>query len=98
MSDVATSIVSVNGVSSPILQAGDPQSTEAVVFVHGNPGPKEDWQDLLERTGSLFGGCPRHAGLWRCRQAAGSSTTRARATPGISPGSWSSSASSASTW
>ena len=50
MSDVATSTVSVNGVSSPILQAGDPRSTEAVVFVHGNPGPKEDWQDLLQRT------------------------------------------------
>jgi pimeloyl-ACP methyl ester carboxylesterase len=36
-----------------VLQAGEPDATEAVVFVHGNPGPKEDWEDLLRRTGEF---------------------------------------------
>jgi pimeloyl-ACP methyl ester carboxylesterase len=53
MSGVATTIVTVNGVSSPTLEAGDADSTEAVVFVHGNPGPKEDWSDLVRRTGEF---------------------------------------------
>jgi pimeloyl-ACP methyl ester carboxylesterase len=53
VSDVATTTVSVDGVRSPALQSGDSQATEAVVFVHGNPGPKDDWQDLLERTGEF---------------------------------------------
>jgi len=26
---------------------------EAVVFVHGNPGPADDWRDLLARAGEL---------------------------------------------
>ncbi len=33
----------------PCSQAGDRSAREAVVFVHGNPGPKEDWEDLLAR-------------------------------------------------
>lgn len=28
----------VAGLRTPLLQAGDPQADEAVVFVHGNPG------------------------------------------------------------
>jgi pimeloyl-ACP methyl ester carboxylesterase len=28
---------------------GDPDSSEAVVFVHGNPGSRRDWDDLLSR-------------------------------------------------
>jgi pimeloyl-ACP methyl ester carboxylesterase len=32
---------------------GEAEASEAVVFVHGNPGPKEDWQDLLQRTGDF---------------------------------------------
>ena len=56
MSDVATTTVSVDGVLSPVLQSGDPQVTEAVVFVHGNPGPKDDWEDLLQRTGEFARG------------------------------------------
>jgi pimeloyl-ACP methyl ester carboxylesterase len=98
MSDVATSTVSVNGVSSPILQTGDPQATEAVVFVHGNPGPKEDWQDLLERTGEFARAVAPDIRVMALPTSRGSSTTRVRATPGISPGSWISSASSESTW
>lgn len=53
MSKLADAAVTVDGVSSPLLQAGDVGATEAVVFVHGNPGPKEDWQDLLQRTGAF---------------------------------------------
>jgi pimeloyl-ACP methyl ester carboxylesterase len=54
MNGLTTTEVTVNGVRSPVLQAGEPEASEAVVFVHGNPGPKEDWEDLLRRTG-VFG-------------------------------------------
>jgi pimeloyl-ACP methyl ester carboxylesterase len=53
MSQPTATVVTVNGVRSPVLQAGDIEATEAVVFVHGNPGPKEDWVDLLQRTGEF---------------------------------------------
>lgn len=45
--------VSVRGVRSPVLTAGPPDGAEAVVFVHGNPGPADDWRDLLTRAGEL---------------------------------------------
>jgi pimeloyl-ACP methyl ester carboxylesterase len=38
--------VSVNGVTSQYLEGGDTRSTEAVVFVHGNPGSCRDWEPL----------------------------------------------------
>ncbi|HEX3834484.1 MAG TPA: alpha/beta hydrolase [Solirubrobacteraceae bacterium] len=41
------------GVRSPVLEAGPADATEAVVFVHGNPGPAEDWRDLLGRAGEF---------------------------------------------
>lgn len=41
--------ISVHGVRSPYLHHGPEQASEAVVFVHGNPGPKEDWSVLMER-------------------------------------------------
>lgn len=47
---VATTSATVGGVRSPILQAGDAAASEAVVFVHGNPGPGEDWRSLLSET------------------------------------------------
>ncbi len=53
MNALATTTVVVDGVRSPMLQAGEAEAGEAVVFVHGNPGPKEDWQDLLSRTGEF---------------------------------------------
>jgi pimeloyl-ACP methyl ester carboxylesterase len=53
MNGLTTTAVTVNGVRSPVLQAGEPDATEAVVFVHGNPGPKEDWEDLVRRTGEF---------------------------------------------
>jgi pimeloyl-ACP methyl ester carboxylesterase len=41
------SVVTVAGISSPILSAGDASSSDAVVFVHGNPGSSADWKGLL---------------------------------------------------
>jgi len=43
----------VRGVRSPVLEAGPPQASEAVVFVHGNPGAGEDWADLLVQVGAF---------------------------------------------
>ncbi len=42
------SAVTVAGIRSPIVQAGDVTSTEAAVFVHGNPGSTSDWVDLIQ--------------------------------------------------
>jgi pimeloyl-ACP methyl ester carboxylesterase/2-polyprenyl-6-methoxyphenol hydroxylase-like FAD-dependent oxidoreductase len=50
---VSTVEVSVRGVRCPVLAAGPPDGAEAVVFVHGNPGPADDWRDLLARAGEL---------------------------------------------
>ena len=51
--DIATVEVSVRGVRSPVLTAGPPDGAEAVVFVHGDPGPADGWRDLLARAGEL---------------------------------------------
>lgn len=48
-----TASVTVDGVRSPVLEAGPADATEAVVFVHGNPGVAEDWRALLEPTGAF---------------------------------------------
>jgi pimeloyl-ACP methyl ester carboxylesterase len=37
---------SVHGVRSAVYDSGPASSSEAVVFVHGNPGPLDDWEDL----------------------------------------------------
>ncbi|MEA2213643.1 MAG: hypothetical protein QOF83_3591 [Solirubrobacteraceae bacterium] len=52
-STLTTTAVTVNGVRSPVLEAGDQTASEAVVFVHGNPGPAEDWTSLLGRAGEF---------------------------------------------
>jgi pimeloyl-ACP methyl ester carboxylesterase len=46
-------ILAVDGVRAPMLQAGPAEATEAVVFVHGNPGSSQDWARLVERTGTF---------------------------------------------
>jgi pimeloyl-ACP methyl ester carboxylesterase len=53
MSGVRTESVVANGVCSPVLCAGASDTGEAVVFVHGNPGPAEDWRELLSHTGEF---------------------------------------------
>ena len=42
-------VLTVAGLKSPALIAGDAGSSDAIVFVHGNPGSSQDWQDLVER-------------------------------------------------
>jgi pimeloyl-ACP methyl ester carboxylesterase len=43
--------VSVDGVRSPVLEAGPEGAGEAAVFVHGNPGSTHDWARLVEAVG-----------------------------------------------
>jgi len=45
--------VAIAGVRSPILHAGPSDASEAVVFVHGNPGQGDDWSDLMGRVGEF---------------------------------------------
>jgi pimeloyl-ACP methyl ester carboxylesterase len=48
-----TTEVTVRGVRSPVIEAGPAGATEAVVFVHGNPGVGRDWLPLLEPAGAF---------------------------------------------
>jgi pimeloyl-ACP methyl ester carboxylesterase/2-polyprenyl-6-methoxyphenol hydroxylase-like FAD-dependent oxidoreductase len=41
----------VDGVRTPLREAGPPDASEAVVFLHGNPGSSADWGPLLAATG-----------------------------------------------
>ena len=43
----------VDGVRTPLREAGPPTDTDAVVFVHGNPGSSADWDRLLAAVGDL---------------------------------------------
>jgi pimeloyl-ACP methyl ester carboxylesterase len=43
--------ISVDGIRSPVIEAGPAEATEAVVFVHGNPGSTRDWEGLLVSVG-----------------------------------------------
>lgn len=53
LAPVTEAAVTVGGVRSPYLHAGPTGVGEAVVFVHGNPGPAQDWRRLLARTGAF---------------------------------------------
>ena len=50
---VSSDAVTVGGVQSPYLHAGPTDAGEAVVFVHGNPGPAQDWRRLVARIGAF---------------------------------------------
>jgi len=39
----------IAGVNTPTYEAGPRDRGEAVVFVHGNPGPSDDWERLAPR-------------------------------------------------
>jgi pimeloyl-ACP methyl ester carboxylesterase len=43
----------VGEIGSPVIEAGPADAREAVVFVHGNPGSRTDWIELLEAVGAL---------------------------------------------
>lgn len=53
MATISTSHVTVDGVRSLVRSGGAPGASEAVVFVHGNPGSSEDWLDLLPHAAEL---------------------------------------------
>jgi pimeloyl-ACP methyl ester carboxylesterase len=46
-----SSQITVGGLSTPLIEAGPQDRTEAVVFVHGNPGSSQDWDQLLPAVG-----------------------------------------------
>jgi pimeloyl-ACP methyl ester carboxylesterase len=41
--------IRVAGVKTPTYEAGPRDRGEAIVFVHGNPGPSDDWERLATR-------------------------------------------------
>jgi pimeloyl-ACP methyl ester carboxylesterase len=53
MADLAKQDVVVEGVRSLVRTGGPGDASEAVVFVHGNPGSSEDWLDLLAAVGEF---------------------------------------------
>ena len=46
--------IEVGGVGAVVRQCGDPNSEEAVVFVHGNPGPSDDGDFIAEQIGDRY--------------------------------------------
>jgi pimeloyl-ACP methyl ester carboxylesterase len=38
--------VSIDGIRTPLLELGPSDASEAVVFIHGNPGSIRDWESL----------------------------------------------------
>jgi pimeloyl-ACP methyl ester carboxylesterase len=45
--------LSVAGTRTPLLEAGPADASEAVLFVHGNPGSGSDWTALLDAAGAV---------------------------------------------
>ena len=45
--------LSVAGTQAPMIEAGPADATEAVVFVHGNPGSCSDWTALVDAAGAF---------------------------------------------
>ena len=53
MSGISTGEISVAGLCTPLIQAGPENASEAVVFLHGNPGSRLDWEALVEGAGEF---------------------------------------------
>ena len=47
-------LLQVGEITTPLIEAGPPESAEAVIFVHGNPGSSTDWSALVESSGALM--------------------------------------------
>jgi pimeloyl-ACP methyl ester carboxylesterase len=47
MSEIKRTRIDVDGIADRAILAGPEDSTEAVVFVHGNPGSADDWESLV---------------------------------------------------
>jgi pimeloyl-ACP methyl ester carboxylesterase len=52
MEMLRTSTAVVHGVSCRVREAGPLSSSEAVVFLHGNPGPSDDWEFVAPDVGA----------------------------------------------
>jgi pimeloyl-ACP methyl ester carboxylesterase len=50
--DIAVRELRVDGVRTPLREAGPRTGPEAVVFIHGNPGSSADWEPLLRAVGA----------------------------------------------
>ena len=48
---MTTRELNLDGVRTPLREAGPADASEAVVFVHGNPGSGADWEPLLAAVG-----------------------------------------------
>jgi pimeloyl-ACP methyl ester carboxylesterase len=48
-----TTSICVDGMTSPLIEAGPHDAEEAVVFVHGNPGSIADWTRLVSHVGEF---------------------------------------------
>src|SRR5207248_1694022 len=53
MSALRERTLQVGEVRTPAIEAGPGEATEAVVFVHGNPGSSTDWTGLVQSAGEL---------------------------------------------
>jgi pimeloyl-ACP methyl ester carboxylesterase len=53
MSALRHGSVEVGGIRSPLIEAGPENASEAVVFMHGNPGSSSDWTALVQAAGEL---------------------------------------------
>ena len=53
MAHVVATVVRISDVETLVRQAGPPDSSEAVVFVHGNPGSSEDFDELVPHVGDF---------------------------------------------
>jgi pimeloyl-ACP methyl ester carboxylesterase len=53
VAEIRESEVVAGGVRSPLLEAGPEEAAEGAVFLHGNPGSRLDWEDLVARVGEF---------------------------------------------
>jgi len=53
MSEVRERPYEAGGIHTVLAESGPADATEAVLFVHGNPGSARDWHDLMARTGDF---------------------------------------------
>ncbi|MGN6558641.1 MAG: alpha/beta fold hydrolase [Solirubrobacterales bacterium] len=53
MSGAERSSLLVGGTRTRLVQAGPAEASEAVVFVHGNPGSADDWERLVGAAGRV---------------------------------------------
>jgi pimeloyl-ACP methyl ester carboxylesterase len=53
MLEIRSSDIEALGMRTPLVEAGPPDASEAVVLLHGNPGSLEDWRALLPAVGAV---------------------------------------------